>query len=207
MKIGVTYTNTCGLGEKKLHKLDKPTKDSQFWDLLDTLGHRIKIKGWTKFTGDMLPEGVDTLKDTYYTNWNDVEVLYHIAPWFNDEQHRRLLGNDIIHIIYFDDSVEKFDPQFLTNFSNLAQIFSVVQPIGNRFSVSFYTRGNIPSFEPFTPPTNCILSLEEVRDFVLTRSYNGSHMVFTVPPMNLLHSRPRERTIASLAAKFPKQKK
>jgi hypothetical protein len=37
--------------------------------------------------------------------------MFHIAPWLNKEQHRRLVGNDICVIIYYEDVLFPKNPR------------------------------------------------------------------------------------------------
>jgi hypothetical protein len=69
-------------------------------------------------------EGVDCTKDTYYTVWNEVEIMFHCAPLLNEEQVRRLIGNDISIIIYYDDPtmLSSFNPDPLYELGSVAQV-------------------------------------------------------------------------------------
>jgi len=39
--------------------------------------------------------GEDAATETYYAKWNDIDIIFHMAPGMSAEQHRRLCGNDI----------------------------------------------------------------------------------------------------------------
>jgi len=39
--------------------------------------------------------GVDARTSAYHSLWRGVDVIFHLAPWMNEEQHRRLCGNDV----------------------------------------------------------------------------------------------------------------
>jgi hypothetical protein len=57
-------------------------------------------------------------------------VCYHIAPNLNAEEKRRLIGNDIAMIYYFDSTNEKcqFDLSGIDTFGEVPQVFTVIQP-------------------------------------------------------------------------------
>jgi hypothetical protein len=69
-------------------------------------------------------EGIDCTKETYYTIWNDVEIMFHIAPLLNEEQVRRLIGNDIVVIIFHDDPMmsSSFNPDPFIEMGAVAQV-------------------------------------------------------------------------------------
>ena len=54
------------------------TGSDQFFDFLNILGQRIKLKGWKKYRGDF---GVDTDQDSYYTEWNSIKIMFHVSPY------------------------------------------------------------------------------------------------------------------------------
>lgn len=39
--------------------------------------------------------GEDSKTPAYYRRWNNIDVIFHLAPLMSPEQHRRLCGNDI----------------------------------------------------------------------------------------------------------------
>jgi len=68
---------------------------------LNEIAEKIELTGWTKYRGDMGTQG-DDAKESYYTEWEGIEVMFHVAPWMNEEQLRRLVGNDIGVILFYD---------------------------------------------------------------------------------------------------------
>ena len=72
---------------------------------------------------------------SYFTTWNDYEVMYHVSTMMGAEQHRRLIGNDVTTIIYQEGT-----PLNVTNIDFLGtvpQIFGVVQPIEDSNNTSY----------------------------------------------------------------------
>jgi len=115
---------------------------ASFWALMDGLAEKVSLKGWKRYRGDF---GNDVEIDSYYTEWKGVEstlslctffhfladrvdvVMYHISMWLNSEQHRRLIGNDVVVAIFTDSEV----PLSLNVFNGLGtvpQIFAVIKP-------------------------------------------------------------------------------
>ena len=50
---------------------------------------------WQGYRGEVGLLSADAGTPVYYKVWNKVEIIFHIAPWMNEEQHRRLIGNDV----------------------------------------------------------------------------------------------------------------
>jgi hypothetical protein len=50
--------------------------------------------------------------------------MFHLAPWMEKEQHRRLIGNDIGFIVYYDDPtcMTSFNPAFLEGLGTVPQV-------------------------------------------------------------------------------------
>lgn len=47
----------------------------------------------------------------WYSLWDGIQVIFHCAPMMNAEERRRLIGNDIPILFYFDEPLPtQFDP-------------------------------------------------------------------------------------------------
>eukprot|EP01126_Amoeba_proteus_P009382 TRINITY_DN13548_c0_g2_i9.p1 TRINITY_DN13548_c0_g2~~TRINITY_DN13548_c0_g2_i9.p1 ORF type:complete len:479 (-),score=92.68 TRINITY_DN13548_c0_g2_i9:5-1441(-) len=211
LKVGVIYA------QKSVDILDNTTEsrppppppESRFWTFMKGIGVKVNTKTHTKYVGDMRCEGSDAEKDTYFTEWHKIEVMYHVSPLLNSEQHRRLIGNDVLIIIFFENFTEQFDYNICDFLGKMPQIFSLVTPFQgvDAYNVKFFKKSTIPYFEPLSPPSSYRLSISEVKDLLLTKFFNGYHQAFKVPPLNRLYTIPREYDIKQLVHSFPKTKK
>eukprot|EP01125_Pyxidicula_operculata_P006104 TRINITY_DN2123_c1_g1_i6.p1 TRINITY_DN2123_c1_g1~~TRINITY_DN2123_c1_g1_i6.p1 ORF type:complete len:1490 (-),score=456.26 TRINITY_DN2123_c1_g1_i6:218-4687(-) len=90
-------------GQRKFKSIlkNKPpsNKNSSFFKWLEHMGKKVNLKTWEQYRGSL---GKIEELDAYYSYWNDVQIIYHIAPFMTKEQRRRLIGNDIVYIIYYD---------------------------------------------------------------------------------------------------------
>jgi len=131
--------------------------------------------------------------------------MFHIAPYCTPEQHRRLIGNDILVVIFHDDpDYEPFDPTVLADLGTVPQIFCVVQSFNNLYRLGFLHRKNIKDFGPPSPPIDYCFDKYNVFDYLFTKLHNGLKMSKLCPPMNRLYSTPRAETLKTLGEKFPK---
>lgn len=203
MKMAVIYAKP---GQKTNHEMFSNTACSPgFWNFLEELGKPIDLNGWTHYRGDMRPPG-----EAWYCIWNDIEIIYHVAPKLNTEERRRLIGNDIPYLIYFDADPNEiqFDPSGLSSFGEVPQIFAIVQPLTASppyFKVGFCSKSNIPSFNPTAPSE--ALSQTLTKGFILVKLFNGLTKTIYYPPMQRLFSTPRKATIDELIEKWFEIKK
>eukprot|EP01126_Amoeba_proteus_P027312 TRINITY_DN2710_c0_g1_i2.p2 TRINITY_DN2710_c0_g1~~TRINITY_DN2710_c0_g1_i2.p2 ORF type:complete len:278 (+),score=69.54 TRINITY_DN2710_c0_g1_i2:1118-1951(+) len=208
LKIAVLYLNEpkCIISEDEGPLV--PTEDSKFWTFMDAMGGRINTKGWTKYLGDFKTEGEDTEKDTYYLEWNKIEVIYHLAPWLTPEQHRRLIGNDVNVIIFLETKSNKpFDESSCEALGKIPQVFVLVSVAeDDKYKISFFRKTTLPAFDPLPPPLGCTLTLEEAKDFILKKCYNGYQVAYKAPPLDRLYVAPRENEIQQLCQKYPRKK-
>lgn len=74
---------------------NKPPPDSRFYRFMDSMASVVDMHTHDGYRGDMGKSGEDADTLTYYTKWNDIEIIFHVAPHMSPEQHRRLCGNDV----------------------------------------------------------------------------------------------------------------
>jgi len=202
VKYGVLYCRKSSDIEE-LEQVHEPDENSRFWTFMEALGHRINTKGWTGYLGDFKTSGVDTQKDTFYSDWNKLEIMYHVAPLLNEEQHRRLIGNDIILIIYYDNATEPFDELVCEALGKMPQMYALVTPrTSDSYGLRFFKRTTLPAFEPRSPLQD--LTLPVLKEVLLTKCFNAYQLAFQVPPLNRLVQIPRENLIHELAQHFPR---
>eukprot|EP01128_Nolandella_sp_AFSM9_P006026 TRINITY_DN3028_c0_g1_i1.p1 TRINITY_DN3028_c0_g1~~TRINITY_DN3028_c0_g1_i1.p1 ORF type:complete len:1097 (+),score=269.14 TRINITY_DN3028_c0_g1_i1:55-3291(+) len=189
---------------------NQPPPESDFWKFLDSIADKVNLSGWTQYRGDF---GSDSNEDTYFTVWKGIEMMFHIAPWFIPEQHRRLIGNDICFILYYDNpKYEAMDSSAIASLGTVPQVFAVVQPApptegDSMFRLGFLNRQNLKPFGPRTPPSTYLFDLENMKDYLFTRLHNGFAMAMTCPPMNRLFETPRAASIEDIGEKYPREKR
>eukprot|EP01124_Arcella_intermedia_P005508 TRINITY_DN13257_c0_g1_i3.p2 TRINITY_DN13257_c0_g1~~TRINITY_DN13257_c0_g1_i3.p2 ORF type:complete len:165 (-),score=35.75 TRINITY_DN13257_c0_g1_i3:103-597(-) len=134
--------------------------------------------------------------------WNDITVHWYISPYLNADEHRRDVGNAPC-IIFFQEEGKPFDASLVQELGMVPQIFIVVQPgfMGLGYRVGFFRSGNLQAFEPAVPANHIFLP-HALKDFLLTKIYNGNVMFCYCRPMNRGFSLTRESDIAEIADKF-----
>ena len=84
--------------------------------------------GFKGFKGQL---SVTSPGTSVYVKWKEIEIMYHVCPYMNAEQQRRLVGNDTILIYYHESQDKPFNASAPR--SSMTQIFAVVQPKGNDY--------------------------------------------------------------------------
>eukprot|EP01127_Copromyxa_protea_P011430 TRINITY_DN2871_c0_g1_i2.p1 TRINITY_DN2871_c0_g1~~TRINITY_DN2871_c0_g1_i2.p1 ORF type:complete len:773 (-),score=122.39 TRINITY_DN2871_c0_g1_i2:245-2563(-) len=144
-KIAFFYAN--GSEEAVKDYFDHKEGSPAYFNFLELLGTKVSLKGWTKYRGDF---GADIEQDSYYTVWKDIEVMFHICLWMDAEQHRRLIGNDVV-VIIFSDSAVPVVPRPLDALGTVPQVFVVVQPLPgdpDYYRLGVFGRPNIKTYDP-----------------------------------------------------------
>jgi len=196
IKIAFLYSlgNETTLQDFFNHKETSPA----YMTFLDILGEKMNLKGWKKYRGDF---GAEVQQDSYYSSWKGIEIMFHICHWLTPEQHRRLIGNDVV-VIIFHDSSNPFVPDPISNIGTVPQIFGVVSPHEDKYRVGFFSRPNIKPYAPHIP-VDYLFTADKLKDFVFTKAYNGYCQALTCPPMNRLYELPRGEELSHLINAFP----
>jgi len=203
-KVAVLYALEGQTDMMEIFK-NQPKPNSGFYYFLNSIAEEITLDGWTRYRGDFNP---DSKQKSYWTVWHEtIEIMFHIAPWMNAEQHRRLIGNDICVLIYYDSPLSSFDPTPLNSLGTVPQVFTVVQPNNNCYRFGSFNRANLKPFLPEAPPRDYIFSISDLKNYLFTKLHNGQAMTWSCPPMNRLFSTPRSGTLEDLAERFLEKSK
>eukprot|EP01128_Nolandella_sp_AFSM9_P006221 TRINITY_DN3149_c0_g2_i1.p1 TRINITY_DN3149_c0_g2~~TRINITY_DN3149_c0_g2_i1.p1 ORF type:complete len:406 (+),score=61.24 TRINITY_DN3149_c0_g2_i1:1034-2251(+) len=206
VKIGIIYARPGQTQPKDMFQngMEGGAEVSDaFWTFMKGMGNKIDLTTWKGYRGDMGAEGV-----TYHEKWqHDVNVIYHVSPLLNSEEHRRLVGNDVAIIFFYDnpDGVippPQFDPSEIAGLGTVPQVFAVVQPVtGSTYRVAFFNNVNVKHYGPQLPAYP--IMLPQLKELVLAKMYNGLVMTTYCPPLNRLYFIPRNETLISIVDEFP----
>lgn len=190
MKIGIVYAKPGQITAQEMMHDNEPSEG--FWKFVNSLGRKIDIQGWSRYRGDMRPPGTAWYDDT----WHGIEIIYHVAPILNKEEIRRLVGNDVFILIYFDaPEPTQFNPSGVDTFGEVPVIFNVIQPISEtQYKLGFCYKRNITVFGP-NPPRDPV-DIKGAKEFLLTKCFNAPTIY--CPPLNRLFYVPRRATLEDI---------
>ncbi|XP_003394808.2 GTPase-activating Rap/Ran-GAP domain-like protein 3 isoform X4 [Bombus terrestris] len=200
-KFGVIYAKKGQTTDDEMLSNEKGSPD--FDKFLEIVGERIELKNWDKYRGGLDVKGDMTGNESYYTVYAGHEVMYHVStmlPYSKDNpqqlERKRHIGNDIVNIVYTDDSnaIDTFNPNCIK--SQFTHVFAVVsaEENGKGWRVAIYCDENVPLFGPSLPCPPVFEDPYTLREFLLVKLINGEKATFNTPTF----ARKRERTLDAL---------
>eukprot|EP01127_Copromyxa_protea_P013212 TRINITY_DN3537_c0_g1_i1.p1 TRINITY_DN3537_c0_g1~~TRINITY_DN3537_c0_g1_i1.p1 ORF type:complete len:682 (+),score=137.48 TRINITY_DN3537_c0_g1_i1:26-2047(+) len=130
--------------------------------------------------------------------WHGRTIIWHYSPNLNEEQQRRLIGNDNA-VLFFKDEGEPFNPINVNDMGIMTQCYVVVQPYEeDSYRVAFFHRKNIDKPYGPSPMRGLVISSQDIKDFVLTKLHNASLACLLCPPLLNLIARPRAATMTEI---------
>eukprot|EP01128_Nolandella_sp_AFSM9_P005778 TRINITY_DN2854_c0_g1_i1.p1 TRINITY_DN2854_c0_g1~~TRINITY_DN2854_c0_g1_i1.p1 ORF type:complete len:461 (-),score=92.54 TRINITY_DN2854_c0_g1_i1:281-1663(-) len=151
--------------------------------------------------------GADEETTCYFRKWNNIDILFHLAPCMSEEQNRRLCGNDVGVLIYYDcDDDTPFYPFGSKDMGIVPQVFSVVQEKEDgKFRLGFFQRSLVGKYLPRCPPSDHYFDIDSLQPFLYTKIYNGFMHALSCPPLNRLFTAPRSAELETIGKDFSAQ--
>nr|CAH7753983.1 unnamed protein product [Callosobruchus chinensis] len=115
LKVGVIYVKEGQYTEEEI--LDNNDNSFLFEEFLQIMGEKVRLKGFDKYKG-----GLDTVHDltglySVYTNWRNIEIMFHVSTLLPYEKHdpqklqrKRHIGNDIVCVVFLEADNTSFSP-------------------------------------------------------------------------------------------------
>ena len=184
-KIGVIY---CRPGQSTEEEFYNNAGGSElFDDFLGLLGRRVRLRGFTGYSG-----GLDTRTDTtgleaIYSKHGPFEILYHVSTLLplsptNRQQllRKRHIGNDVVTIVFQEPGCAPFTPRAIR--SQYQHVFIVVRPLLQNgravaYQVAVSRAKDSPSFGPLLPPDGVLPRTAATALFLATKSINAENAV------------------------------
>eukprot|EP01126_Amoeba_proteus_P000518 TRINITY_DN10153_c0_g1_i1.p1 TRINITY_DN10153_c0_g1~~TRINITY_DN10153_c0_g1_i1.p1 ORF type:complete len:385 (-),score=88.93 TRINITY_DN10153_c0_g1_i1:58-1212(-) len=217
-KIGVLLVKDNQVGECDIYN-NEATPD--FVKFLDSIGNKICLKDWPKFSGGMDTNVEGTM--SYFSEYHSNEVMFHVAP-FLPRTSRKIIDNHLVVIIFCDRSVK--EPLDLCLFQSkchyvfivikemdMSDVLSFERELGSGcctstwYHVNVATRIDVPWFAPHLPNPSLIRQ-EHLKDWLLTKCINGERTVLSATTLfNKKTIWVRENQLKTISLKYEKCKK
>ncbi|XP_076454839.1 GTPase-activating Rap/Ran-GAP domain-like protein 3 [Babylonia areolata] len=202
-KIGVLYAKEGQTTDDEFYSNEEGSE--AFYQLVDLLGERIKLKGWDKFKAGLDIKSNTTGEESVYTVYEGHEMMFHVStllPFSHDNkqqvERKRHIGNDIVNLVFFEGGDPDKAPAFKPNMmkTRFTHIFLVVSynPKNNSYRLTVFSEESVPLFGPPLPVPPVFYDMEEFRDFLLVKMINGEKAAVNNP----LFAQKRERTLEML---------
>ncbi|XP_075295046.1 rap1 GTPase-activating protein 1 isoform X5 [Opisthocomus hoazin] len=204
-KFGVIYQKP---GQTTEEEVFSNTEESLgFLEFLDFLGDRIQLQDFRGFRGGLDVTRGQTGTESVYTNFRGKEIMFHVStklPFTEGDsqqlQRKRHIGNDIVAIIFQDESTP-FVPDMIA--SNFLHAYVVVQlthgTTGDTlYKVSVTARDDVPFFGPPLPNPAIFRKSAEFREFLLVKLINAEYSCYRAEKFAKLEERTRSALLESL---------
>ncbi|XP_074711450.1 rap1 GTPase-activating protein 1-like isoform X4 [Strix uralensis] len=204
-KFGVIYQKP---GQTTEEEVFSNTEESLgFLEFLDFLGDKIQLQDFRGFRGGLDVTRGQTGTESVYTNFRGKEIMFHVStklPFTEGDsqqlQRKRHIGNDIVAIIFQDESTP-FVPDMIA--SNFLHAYVVVQlthgTTGDTlYKVSVTARDDVPFFGPPLPNPAIFRKSAEFREFLLVKLINAEYSCYRAEKFAKLEERTRSALLESL---------
>ncbi|XP_049680339.1 rap1 GTPase-activating protein 1-like isoform X4 [Accipiter gentilis] len=204
-KFGVIYQKP---GQTTEEEVFSNTEESLgFLEFLDFLGDKIQLQDFRGFRGGLDVTRGQTGTESVYTNFQGKEIMFHVStklPFTEGDsqqlQRKRHIGNDIVAIIFQDESTP-FVPDMIA--SNFLHAYVVVQLTHDTtgdtlYKVSVTARDDVPFFGPPLPNPAIFRKSAEFREFLLVKLINAEYSCYRAEKFAKLEERTRSALLESL---------
>ncbi|XP_042644339.1 rap1 GTPase-activating protein 1 isoform X2 [Tyto alba] len=204
-KFGVIYQKP---GQTTEEEVFSNTEESLgFLEFLDFLGDKIQLQDFRGFRGGLDVTRGQTGTESVYTNFRGKEIMFHVStklPFTEGDsqqlQRKRHIGNDIVAVIFQDESTP-FVPDMIA--SNFLHAYVVVQlthgTTGDTlYKVSVTARDDVPFFGPPLPNPAIFRKSAEFREFLLVKLINAEYSCYRAEKFAKLEERTRSALLESL---------
>jgi len=178
-KFAVLYVKE---GQKRLEDIFANSMASpEFYQFMGLLGDKIKLKGWKGYKADLDVKTNMTGIHSYYTEWERLEIMFHVAPLLVPTSIPRLVGNDVVAIIWMEDGM--WNPATIISQVIHAQI--IVKPVflpNKQLKVRVCTivKEGLPPSRPKSVDTLWDLD-DKLRDYILKKCVNTERAAWHCP--------------------------
>ncbi|XP_064470876.1 uncharacterized protein LOC135385474 isoform X2 [Ornithodoros turicata] len=214
LKVGVVYVKEGQSTEEQI--LNNRTHSALFEEFLDTLGDRVRLKGFDKYKG-----GLDTVHDltgteSVYTAWKNIEIMFHVSTMLPHEEHdsqklqkKRHIGNDIVCVVFLEADNTPFSPACIK--SHFLHAFIVVRasprpasvnatkPHNNTvYEVSVVSRDEVGAYKPYLWHKSTFIKGPAFREWLLTKIVNGERTSYSAPKFARMQDRTRSQMLEDM---------
>ncbi|XP_066245501.1 uncharacterized protein rsh isoform X1 [Euwallacea similis] len=209
LKVGVIYVKEGQYAEEDI--LDNNDNSMPFEEFLQILGEKVRLRGFDRYKG-----GLDTVHDltglySIYTNWRNIEIMFHVSTLLPYESHdpqklqrKRHIGNDIVCVVFLEADNTSFSPaciksHFLHTFI-LVRTSPRIRRKPTRYEVSVVTRDEVGAYKPYLWEQSLFDKGPMFREWLLTKIVNGERASYSAPKFARMQERTRSQMLEDIVA-------
>ncbi|XP_062895479.1 signal-induced proliferation-associated 1-like protein 2 isoform X3 [Mobula hypostoma] len=209
-KVGVLYCKAGQSTEEEMY--NNETGSPVFEEFLDLLGHRVRLKGFSKYRAQLDNKTDSTGTHSLYTTYKDYEIMFHVSTMLpytpNNRQQllrKRHIGNDIVTIVFQEPGALPFTPRNIrSHFQHVFVIVRVHNPCTENvcYSVAVSRSKDVPPFGPPIPKGVTFPKSAVFRDFLLAKVINAENAAHKSEKFRAMATRTRQEYLKDLAENF-----
>ncbi|XP_030767315.1 uncharacterized protein LOC115891057 isoform X1 [Sitophilus oryzae] len=209
LKVGVIYVKEGQYTEEDI--LANNDNSMLFEEFLQILGEKVRLRGFDRYKG-----GLDTVHDltgiySIYTNWRNIEIMFHVSTLLPYESHdqqklqrKRHIGNDIVCVVFLEADNTSFSPaciksHFLHTFI-LVRTSLKIKRRPTRYEVSVVTRDEVGAYKPYLWEQSLFDKGPMFREWLLTKIVNGERASYSAPKFARMQERTRSQMLEDIVA-------
>ncbi|XP_041130585.1 rap1 GTPase-activating protein 1-like isoform X10 [Polyodon spathula] len=204
-KFGVIYQKFGQTSEEEL--FGNSEESPAFVEFLELLGQKIELHDFKGFRGGLDVAHGQTGTESVYYNFRNKEIMFHVStklPYTEGDtqqlQRKRHIGNDIVAIVFQDESTPFVPDMIASNFLHAYVVVQVVNPCSENtlYKVSVTARDDVPFFGPALPNPAIFKKGPEFHEFLLTKLINAEYACYKAEKFAKLEERTRTALLETL---------
>ncbi|XP_051787073.1 rap1 GTPase-activating protein 1-like isoform X9 [Erpetoichthys calabaricus] len=204
-KFGVIYQKFGQTTEEELFGNNE--ESPAFVEFLEFLGQKIELHDFKGFRGGLDVTHGQTGTESVYCNFRNKEIMFHVStklPYTEGDtqqlQRKRHIGNDIVAIVFQDESTPFVPDMIASNFLHAYVVVQVENPCSDNicYKVSVTARDDVPFFGPALPNPAVFKKGSDFHDFLLTKLINAEYACYKADKFAKLEERTRTALLETL---------
>ncbi|XP_039611610.1 rap1 GTPase-activating protein 1-like isoform X3 [Polypterus senegalus] len=204
-KFGVIYQKFGQTTEEELFGNNE--ESPAFVEFLEFLGQKIELHDFKGFRGGLDVTHGQTGIESVYCNFRNKEIMFHVStklPYTEGDtqqlQRKRHIGNDIVAIVFQDESTPFVPDMIASNFLHAYVVVQVENPCSDNiwYKVSVTARDDVPFFGPALPNPAVFKKGSDFHDFLLTKLINAEYACYKADKFAKLEERTRTALLETL---------
>lgn len=204
-KFGVIYQKLRQTSEEEL--FTNIEESPAFVEFLQLLGEKVELQDFKGFRGGLDVAHGQTGAESVYCRFRNKEIMFHIStklPYTEGDaqqlQRKRHIGNDIVAIIFQDESTPFVPDMIASNFLHAYVVVQAQNPCSDNtlYKVSVTARDDVPFFGPTLPDPAIFKKGPEFHEFLLTKLINAEYACYKAEKFAKLEERTRSALLETL---------
>ncbi|XP_068085355.1 signal-induced proliferation-associated 1-like protein 2 isoform X3 [Anabrus simplex] len=209
-KVGVMYCRAGQSSEEDMYNNEEA--GPAFNEFLDTIGQRVRLKGFEKYKAGLDNKTDSTGLYSVYAQYQDCEIMFHVSTLLpftpNNRQQllrKRHIGNDIVTIVFQEPGAQPFTPKNIR--SQFQHVFIVVRAINpcsdnTQYSVAVSRSKEVPVFGPPIHDGAIFPKSKAFADFLLAKVINAENAAHRSEKFATMATRTRQEYLKDLATNY-----